>query len=234
MLRELEESNTITKFNTKFIKKSKNENESYVSDMHHINNDNDMEEDCNSEGCKSEKSQDVVRVEEPWTHKVEDLIILWNKDIQEQVTLHEDSGYFYKKKKQMVGLPAVLVPLMMAPFSATFADKYWIQYVNMTSFVLVGFLSGLETFFSFGASKEKHFNHSSRYQELQTYIESQLFKKKKFRLEVDVFLTEVRMRYDNLRTTAPTIPSTITKMNENFKKTKQDLTTLKIFDDNNV
>ena len=100
MLRELEESNTITKFNTKFIKKSKNENESYVSDRHHI--DNDMDEDCNSEACKSEKSQDVVRAEEPWTHKVEELIIIWNKDIQEQVTLHEDSGYFGQHLKMHI------------------------------------------------------------------------------------------------------------------------------------
>lgn len=232
MIRELEESNTITKFNTKFIKKSNNEIESYVSDRNHI--DNDMDVDCNSDVSKSDKSHDMSRSEEPWTQKVEELIIIWNKDIQEQVALHEKSGYYYRNKKQLVGLPAVLIPLMMAPFSATFADKSWIQYVNMFSFVIVGFLSGLETFFSFGSSKEKHFNHSSRYQELQTYIESQLFKKKKFRLEVDVFLTEVRMKYDNLRTTAPTIPTTITDMDESYKNKDQELITQKIFNENNV
>ena len=36
-----------------------------------------------------------------------------------------------------------------------------------------------------------------------------LFKNKRFRIQSDVFCTEVRMRYDMLNTTAPVIPDYI-------------------------
>ena len=67
-------------------------------------------------------------------------------------------------------------------------------------------MGGIDSFFSFSTRKERHFNHSARYGELSTAIEGELFKNKRFRIQSDVFCTEVRMRYDMLNTTAPVIP----------------------------
>lgn len=156
-------------------------------------------------------SSDVIRDEEPWTSRGECLIFKWNKDINMSKKMHEESGYYYKKMRKRWGLPAIVLPAVMAPFSAVFADSVWIKYVNVTSFMIVAFMSGIDSFFSFATRKERHFNHASRYAELATTIESELLKKKRFRIQSDVFTTQIRMRYDMLNTIAPIIPMGILK-----------------------
>ena len=160
-------------------------------------------------------SEDNNRIEEPWTHKGENLILEWNTDIKKSKQMHDDSGYYYKRMRKNWGLPAIILPAAMAPVSSVFSDKYWIKYLNMVAFVTVAIMGGIDSFFSFATRKERHFNHAARYGELSTAIEAELFKKKKFRIQSDVFCTEMRMRYDMLNTTAPVIPQFILK---NYEK----------------
>ena len=123
-------------------------------------------------------STDNGRMEEPWTDKVEELILHWSEDIKRSKNLHDESGYYYKNMRKQWGLPAIILPAVMAPISTVFADTYWIKYLNMASFVTVAIMSGVDSFFSFSTRKERHFNHSARYGELQTSIEAELFKRK--------------------------------------------------------
>ena len=44
-------------------------------------------------------SLDETRNEEPWTRKGEELIREWNADIKRRVSLHDESGYYYKKMR---------------------------------------------------------------------------------------------------------------------------------------
>lgn len=151
-------------------------------------------------------SDDATREEEPWTTKGEALIEKWNDNVQLSKKLHEDAGYYYKSMRKYWGLPAIVLPAIMAPVSSVFAETNWIKYLNMASFVVVALMGGVDSFFSFATRKERHFNHSARYGELATSIEAELFKNKKYRIQSDVFCTQTRMRYDMLNTTAPIIP----------------------------
>ncbi|AII17009.1 hypothetical protein JO84_gp252 [Aureococcus anophagefferens virus] len=212
---------------TKKIKlKSKTKN--YYKSKRHV----ESSDDNASLTTSDDRSADMSREEEPWTQNIEKLISTWNHHIAEKIELHNNAGYFYKRQKQIYGLPPILLSVCMAPVSGTFYDYSWIKYVNMVSFVTVAFFSGIDNFFNFGSRKEKHFNHSARYSELKTYIESQLFKKKQFRVEADVFLTEVRMKYDNLTITEPTIPKKFLIQNEKTKNIKQSLKQLAYEDKN--
>ena len=166
-------------------------------------------------------SEDGNRAEEPWTHKGEALIMEWNADIKRSKDLHDDAGYYYKRMRKNWGLPAIILPAAMAPISSVFADTDWIKYLNMTSFVLVAIMGGIDSFFSFATRKERHFNHSARYGELSTSIEAELFKNKRFRVQTDVFCTQTRMRYDMLNTTAPVIPKFI--IEAQLKKEEKEL-----------
>lgn len=167
-------------------------------------------------------SSDAVRDEEPWTARGEYLILKWNKDIILSKKMHEESGYYYKRLRKRWGLPAIVLPAVMAPFSAVFADSVWIKYVNVTSFMIVAFMSGIDSFFSFATRKERHFNHASRYAELATSIESELLKKKRFRIQSDVFTTQIRMRYDMLNTIAPIIPLYILNKYNSFDDNSEE------------
>lgn len=162
--------------------------------------------DTHNNNTSQDISQDISRDEEPWTVKGESLILKWNYDIKISKKLHEESGYYYKNMRKRWGLPAIVLPAVMAPFSAVFSNNDWIKYVNATSFMIVAFMSGIDSFFSFATRKERHFNHASRYAELSTTVESELLKQKRFRVQSDVFTTQIRMRYDMLNTIAPIIP----------------------------
>jgi hypothetical protein len=163
-------------------------------------------------------SSDDDRLEEPWTHKGEELIHMWAKEIKKSKDMHDQSGYYYKTMRKNWGLPAIILPACMAPVSSVFADTTWIKYLNMASFIVVAIMGGIDSFFSFATRKERHFNHASRYGELLTAIEGELFKSKKFRIQSDVFCSETRMKYDTLNTTAPIIPSFILKIQEKKDK----------------
>ena len=168
-----------------------------------------------------ESSSDNKRIEEPWSSKGEELIKKWSIDIERQKDLHEMSGYYFKKLRKISSLPTVVIPSVMSPVSAVFAEKNWIKYVNLTAFILVGFLASVDSFYSFSTRKEKHFNHSARYAELQTEIDGEMFKEKKFRIQSDVFLTKIRMSYDILNTIAPVVPESILRQYEIKEKLKK-------------
>ena len=168
-----------------------------------------------------QSSSDNNRIEEPWTRKGEELILEWCKDIQIQKDLHDQAGYYYKTMRKRWGLPAIILPAVMAPISAVFSDTNWIKYVNMGAFIIVAIFGGIDSFFSFATRKERHFNHSARYGELQTAIEAELFKSKRFRIQTDVFCTQTRMTYDMLNTTAPCIPEFINEKQKQKEKEKE-------------
>lgn len=169
----------------------------------------------------SETSEDTGRYEEPWTNKGENLIREWNEKIKDSKKLHDAAGYYYKKQRKQWGLPAIVLPAVMAPFTGVFAEYNWIKYVNVMSFMLVAFFSGIDSFYNFATRKERHFNHSARYAELSTAIESELLKNKRFRVQSDVFTTQVRMRFDMLNTIAPIIPLFLIKNLQKENEMKQ-------------
>lgn len=188
------------------------------NEKQHPKNTNKEHVKSNDKKDESEISEDITRLEEPWTIKGEELIKLWNAEIKISKKLHEESGYYYKKMRKRWGLPAIVLPAVMAPFNGVFSDTKWIKYVNVTTFMIVAFMSGIDSFFSFATRKERHFNHSSRYAELSTSIESELLKQKKFRIQSDVFTTQIRMRFDMLNTIAPIIPLFILNKYQNIDK----------------
>ena len=120
----------------------------------------------------------------------------------------------------MVGITClIIIPAVMAPISSVFSHTTWIKYVNMGAFVIAD-IGGVDSFFNFD-KKERHFNHSARYGELQTSIESELFKNKRFRIQADVFYTQTRMRFDMLNTTAPVIPQFLIDRHKSYVSNEQ-------------
>ena len=82
-----------------------------------------VENETNS-SSRSPKTQvsslDGSRFEEPWTRKGEELILAWSKEIKRAKDLHDDSGYYYKNMRKRWGLPAIIIPAVMAPVSSVF------------------------------------------------------------------------------------------------------------------
>ena len=154
-----------------------------------------------------ESSRDVVRTEEPWGVPQETLIRSWRDACQDLAARHDRMGQFTKKKHHLFGLPAMLIPMVMAPMSSAFQGEWFIGFVEMTGFMCTALASGMTQFFNFGAKAEKHFQFSARYADLVTDIDQELAKPRSYRQQVDTFSLRTKMMYDALNRGAPCLPS---------------------------
>ena len=138
-----------------------------------------------------------------WNGEIESYIRNILAECQKASKHHDDAGYKAKGLNATFALPAVLIPLLMAPIQGTFKDEEWTPYVSMAALVASSLVSGVSTFFNFGAKSQKHFNVSARYDDIITDIEECLAKKVSKRQPSAVFMRTQKMRFDNLNQTAP-------------------------------
>jgi len=174
----------------------------------------------NIEPSRDSRQLEVVgiRTQEVWTSENERLMEEWKMEAKDRAAKHEQTAYRMRTKNIQTGLTSILIPVVMAPVSSTFAHWEGIQYLNMSSFLLTGVLSGVNSFFAYGAQKERHFSFSARYLDLVTDIQGELVKDAKFRTNVDVFSIRVQMKLDYLNNYAPAIPRDISETEIENKK----------------
>ena len=153
---------------------------------------------------ESEKSKELRSIgEEAWNHKHEALAEEWMQDAKEASAAHNIKAKEFKCKHVSVGLPAVILPIAMAPISSTLADEPGIQYANMSAFLVTGILSAVHAFFGFDKKYQQHMDFSARYSALYTDLRYELTKARRFRAPADEFLTRVQMKIDHLGSIAP-------------------------------
>lgn len=141
--------------------------------------------------------------EEEWNAKHEELAKEWGEKAQQASIDHNIMAKVFKKKHVGVGLPALLLPVAMAPLTTTLSDYDGIQYANMSAFLISAVLNAVHGFFSFDKKYQQHMDYSARYSDLNTDIKLEMVKARNFRVSADEFLTKVQMKFDNLGANAP-------------------------------
>jgi len=141
--------------------------------------------------------------EEEWNEATEGLVKEWATLAEKASVAHNEAGKAFKKKHVLIGLPAILLPVCMAPISATLADTEGIQYANMVGFLVSGCLSATHAFFSFDKKYQKHMDYSARYSDVNTDVKYEMVKSRRFRTSPDQFLMRIQMKMDNLAGSAP-------------------------------
>ena len=150
------------------------------------------------------------REEEQWGERNEIYMMNTIQICKNRADQHEQAGYHFKGKNTHWGLPLVLVPIIMSPISVLI-DEYTSvsKYINAIAFLATGVLGGVVSFFKYGEKMSNHFHFSSRYADIVTDIEAELVKGREYRVQLDVFLTCVKMVVDSLANTEPTLPKFI-------------------------
>lgn len=150
------------------------------------------------------------RTEEPWGDRNEAYMKEMIQLCKIRSSQHERSGYHFKGKNTHWGLPAVLIPTIMAPVSVLIdTEPEASKYVNAGAFLITGVIAGVVSFFKFGEKMANHFNFAARYADVVSDIELELVKAREFRVQLDVFSTRIHMLVDNLANTEPIIPQFI-------------------------
>lgn len=163
-----------------------------------------------------------AKQEEPWTDKNERYMRELIHTCKTKIDQHDRAGYHFKKKYAHWGLPATLIPTIMAPVSVLIeVYPYVSKYVNAAAFITTSVIIGVSSFYRYGEQMANHFNISTRFSDVSSDIELELVKGRKYRTQIDVFLTRIHMILDSLTNTEPVIPKFIV---DDHKYKKQNST----------
>jgi hypothetical protein len=163
---------------------------------------------------------------EPWDEGIEAYMTKTVEICTMNANLHSDTGYYYKYKRVLWGLPAILIPIVMSPISLmvgwskgdTCANITASDYINACGFLITGVLSGVYSFFDYGTKMQVHFQHAGLYDLIKSDIETEMVKHRPYRIHADVFMTRVKMLMDQAAQTEPIIPQGILKRNKMTKE----------------
>lgn len=148
---------------------------------------------------------DQQRGEEPWLDCQEALLKKWRDEAETLSTRHEHTAKREKQRHNMIGFPAVVIPVVMGPLCSALRETSFVSGLETTGFVLSAITSGMVQFFNFSAKAERHYNFSARYQDLVTDIDQELAKPRAYRQQVDTFSLGIKMTYDALNRGAPAL-----------------------------
>ena len=149
------------------------------------------------------ESKDDDRVELPWEDREEQLV----QKIASECTIvskeHENKAKYNKKLYVAFGLPAMLIPIILAGLNTFLTKEH--ELLVSSLLILSGILTGISQFFNFGKKTQAHFEYASRYSELLLMIDIEMVKPKRFRLACDVFLERVSKCFADLNANAPAL-----------------------------
>lgn len=143
--------------------------------------------------------------EEPWSDSSEILARTWAKRAQIESDKQFKAGIGKKKWHWYTGLPAILVPTIMATITPAISSNPNFQYVNIAAFVFSGTCAVIHTFFGFEAKYQEHMNFAARYSDVVSDVDYELVKRREFRVPFDAFLMKIQIKMDNLSYNAPDV-----------------------------
>ena len=176
----------------------------------------------NKRASVSQSLHDRMRIEEPWSSRIEDLFGDMTEELKDKIKKHDQSGYYYRGLDARWGYPSVVLAGVMVPISTLLDscdDDTTIKVLNAAAYATIALLAGTAQYFSYGKKSQKHFDISARYSDILTDIRMELVKHAQFRISADTFLQKIQMRIDGLNASAPIIPQHIAM--KKYKKENQ-------------
>jgi hypothetical protein len=155
---------------------------------------------------EEEDEDNTDRIEMLWNSRIEMLFRHWATECKDLSKTHNVMAKRKKCIHRSLGIPAIIVPLIMASFMQVYNEEHMLSpYVNSIGYLLSGTLTGISTFINYSGQYEKHYFSEVRYRELYTDIQSILIKPKKDRLPADVCIEQLKLRFQHINEYAPDI-----------------------------
>ena len=146
--------------------------------------------------------------EEPWNEHIERYLNDTMERAQKHVTLNEQAGYEFRRRRVRWGLPGVIIPIVLSPITAMVgADAS--QYLASVSLLLTGVFTGVSSFFNFEKRAGEHFMVALLYSIIVDDIKMELTKMRQFRMQADVFMVKINMLMNSAALQEPVIPQKI-------------------------
>ena len=173
-----------------------------------------MEQPCMDDNGSDRLSRDnrnPFNREQPWDDSGEQVL----QNIAEESSLlssyHQEAGYYFKKMYNRFSPPTIYLPLLLTIYTTVLAiynpaALYWQTFAPVMLGIISGFTSYLHAK-QFEANKEKSFNFACLANELTLDINFLLEGiHRDHRIQYDVFLERVKMKWVNLLKQQPVLP----------------------------
>ena len=145
--------------------------------------------------------KDNVRTEEPWNEFHETYFESIIEECKRETIRFQQSSMKNKFYYKIFSIPVVVLPISVSILNKYFTESY--EFIRVMLLLLSGMLSGVNMFLNFSKKEQLFGEYSNKYKELQTIIEFQLTKKKRYRLDVDVFSERIKQVYLELNKNSP-------------------------------
>lgn len=145
-----------------------------------------------------------VDVEMPWTAQEEQFLKSKMESCRAVAKVHTDKCAGKKFKYYTLALPMILVPFVSAA-TTNHIDPEDAAIMSTVSLTVTGVLNSISQLFNFGKQYRMHEEFAGKYDELAGYIENELMKPARFRVQLDVFLERVNQKISALNETAPAV-----------------------------
>lgn len=136
--------------------------------------------------------------EEAWTSEAEKLVGGWANNATDKSKIHSEKASRNKFFHSFFGLPSILLPVAFATLTPLIDGIPSHAYIQVSSYIAIGILSGINTFYNFDKRASKHEYYSSRYNELANDVRYQMYKSRRFRVSSDEFLARIQAKLSAL------------------------------------
>ena len=167
-------------------------------------NETEIDEYSTSQSGVSKSKDSPNRIELLWSNKIEYLFEDWATQSKEFADLHNKAAKRKKCLYRSFGIPAVVIPILMASINQVYEKHTDIAIItNSMGYLLVGTLTGINTFINYASQYQKHYYSEIRYKELYIDIRSLLIKPKKDRPPADVSIVKYKLKFEHINEFSP-------------------------------
>jgi hypothetical protein len=150
-----------------------------------------------------------------WTENQEDLLYGWLKKINNYSKINKLLGERYECYSYMINIPIIVISVITA--AETYAmlgeqdESTTIKIIRAVGSTIVAGLSFLNNLLKCEKISEKHYTISIQYDSLKNDIEDQLTRPVEYRDNLTLYISRVKMEYNNLLNGTPPISVSLLK-----------------------
>ena len=143
---------------------------------------------------------DSLRREEPWTNSHEEYFYGIIGEARSTSKLLNRIMKKNKKLYKLFSFPSVILPLMLS-----ILDKHigTYEYIRIGILLVLCIVNSVMMINNYGKKYTTYNEYSAKYSELANMVEIELIKKKKYRIQVDVYTENIKNKWLTLNSQCP-------------------------------
>lgn len=162
--------------------------------------------------------EDYCETKKLWTPEIYEYISFLKNEATKKTDTHAIAGHYFRNLEIVWGLPSIIVPIVFSPIvilTSVITDEKCVNSINISDYistfglVLTGVLTSVCGFFKYGNRSIQHHLFSAKYNDIITDLDVEIVKHDSFRTNADLFVTTMKMKYDNLVFGEPVVPKSI-------------------------